>query len=279
MMLFKCRRKNKNHLNSMWDLIVSVPDHCLSFYFVMMSYKFPSYLHISPIFNGVSIQMEGKRNTEEMPFKWSLLNSNIGTIYHKSMERNLKGIIKNILFKCKWNGFKMHFCLLRGPARDAFLTNEKACFIYEMHYFFIHCLIRLIIHELKCHITLAWLCCHSVYTKSCVPDNTKIIQTDIYFFKLFLFTVFLCVFYDPSSLFHPFWTESIVRWRKNVGFPRKTTWPPTNRNWLVSHGTRVNPQRFHYVEADIIFVTFFNSVTENWSQRSRLYQQFIRSYG
>ena len=29
-----------------------------------MSYKFPSNLHISPIFNGVSMQMESKWNTE-----------------------------------------------------------------------------------------------------------------------------------------------------------------------------------------------------------------------
>ena len=69
-----------------------------------MSYKFPSNLHISPIFNGVSMQMESNRNIEERQFKWSLLKTNTGTIYHKSME--------NILFKCKWNGFKMHFFLL-----------------------------------------------------------------------------------------------------------------------------------------------------------------------
>ena len=60
----------------------------------MMSYKFPSNLHISPIFNGFSMQMESKRNTEGRQLKWCLLNTNIGTIYHKSMERNLKGILK-----------------------------------------------------------------------------------------------------------------------------------------------------------------------------------------
>ena len=58
------------------------------------------------------MQMESNRNIEERQFKWSLLKTNTGTIYHKSMERNLKGILKNILFKCKWNGFKMHFFLL-----------------------------------------------------------------------------------------------------------------------------------------------------------------------
>ena len=59
-----------------------------------MSYKFPSNLHISPIFNGVSMQIENKWNTEGGQFKWSLLNTTIGTIYHKSMERNLKRLLK-----------------------------------------------------------------------------------------------------------------------------------------------------------------------------------------
>ena len=31
----------------MWDLIVSVPDHCLSFYFVLIVYLFISYAHIN----------------------------------------------------------------------------------------------------------------------------------------------------------------------------------------------------------------------------------------
>ena len=85
---------------------------------LMMSYKFPSNLHISPIFNGLSMQVESKWNTEGRQFKWSLLNTTIGTIYHKSMERNLKKIPqKNILFKCKWNWFKMHFFLLRENAK------------------------------------------------------------------------------------------------------------------------------------------------------------------
>ena len=63
----------------------------------MMSYKFPSNLHILPIFNGVSMQVESKWNTEGRQFKWSLLNTTIGTIYHKSMERNLKRILKTYL--------------------------------------------------------------------------------------------------------------------------------------------------------------------------------------
>ena len=62
----------------------------------MMSYKFPSDLHISPIFNGVSMQMESKWNTRQ--FKCSLLYTTIGTIYHKSMERNLKRILKKIFY-------------------------------------------------------------------------------------------------------------------------------------------------------------------------------------
>ena len=62
----------------------------------MMSYKFPSNLHISPIFNGVSMQMKSKWNTEGRQFKWSLLNNTIGTIFHKSMERNLKRILKRM---------------------------------------------------------------------------------------------------------------------------------------------------------------------------------------
>ena len=64
----------------------------------MMSYKFPSNLHISPISNGVSIQMEGKRNIEGRRFKWSLLNTYIGTIYYKSIERNIKGILKKVFY-------------------------------------------------------------------------------------------------------------------------------------------------------------------------------------
>ena len=100
MMLFKWRRKIENHLNSI----------------LRMSYTFPSNLHTSPIFNGASMQMESKWNTEGRQFKWSLLNTNIGTIYHKSMKRNLKRILKNILFKCKWNWFKMRFFLLRDVA-------------------------------------------------------------------------------------------------------------------------------------------------------------------
>ena len=63
-----------------------------------MSYKFPSNLHISPIFNCVSMQTEIKRNIEGRQFKWSLLNTNIGNIYHKSMESNLKGILKKKYF-------------------------------------------------------------------------------------------------------------------------------------------------------------------------------------
>ena len=59
-----------------------------------MSYKFPSNLHISPIFNGVSMQMESKWNTDGRQFKWSLLNTTIGTIYHNSKERNLKNTKK-----------------------------------------------------------------------------------------------------------------------------------------------------------------------------------------
>ena len=64
----------------------------------MMSYKFPSNLHISPIFNGVSMQMESKWNTEGRQFKWSLLNTTVGTIYHKSMERIFKRILKTIFY-------------------------------------------------------------------------------------------------------------------------------------------------------------------------------------
>ena len=43
-----------------------------------------------------------------------------------------------------------------------------------------------------------------------------------------------------SRLFHSFWfwAESIVRWGENRRSPRKTTWPPATRTWLVSYVTR-----------------------------------------
>ena len=41
-------------------------------------------------------------------------------------------------------------------------------------------------------------------------------------------------FYGPSNLFHSFWAESIIRWGENGRSPRKTTWPPASRTWLVS---------------------------------------------
>ena len=129
MMLFKWRHKIKNHLNSI----------------LIMSYKFPSNLCISPIFNRVSMQMESKWNTEGMQFKWSLLNTTIGTIYHKSMERNLKRMLKNISFKCKSNWFKMHFFLLREtPNRKGTRTTksyhcyhqEQRIYWFEKNYLF-----------------------------------------------------------------------------------------------------------------------------------------------
>ena len=40
------------------------------------------------------MQMESKWTTEGRQFKWSLLNTTIETIHHKSMERNLKRILK-----------------------------------------------------------------------------------------------------------------------------------------------------------------------------------------
>ena len=64
--------------------------------------KFPSNLHILPIFKDVPIQMEGKRNVEGMRFK---CYTYIGTVYHTSMENIIKGILKYILFKWKLNGF------------------------------------------------------------------------------------------------------------------------------------------------------------------------------
>ena len=44
-------------------------------------------------------------------------------------------------------------------------------------------------------------------------------------------------FYGPSRLFHSFWAQSIVRWGENGRSPRKTTWPPASRTWLVQHVT------------------------------------------
>ena len=51
--------------------------------------------------------------------------------------------------------------------------------------------------------------------------------------------VFIIIwFYGLSRLFHSFWVESIVRWGENGISPRKNTWPPASRTWIVSHVTR-----------------------------------------
>ena len=40
-------------------------------------------------------------------------------------------------------------------------------------------------------------------------------------------------FYSMPRLFYSFWAKSIVRWHKNMRSPRKNTWPPASRTWLV----------------------------------------------
>ena len=61
--------------------------------------------------------------------------------------------------------------------------------------------------------------------------------------KFFLFLFFLFGFYGLSRLFHSFWAESIITWSENERSPRKITWPPASRTWLVSHvnRTRLEP--------------------------------------
>ena len=54
---------------------------------------------------------------------------------------------------------------------------------------------------------------------------------------------FLFGFYCLSSLFHTFWDKSIVRGGENGRSPRKTTWPATNRTWLVSHVTELGSNK------------------------------------
>ena len=54
-----------------------------------------------------------------------------------------------------------------------------------------------------------------------------------------MFDFFLFWFYGSSRLFHSFWAESIVRWDENGRSPRKTTWPPASRTWLISLGSNL----------------------------------------
>ena len=82
--------------------------------------------------------MGSKWNTEGRQFKWSLLNTTIGTIYHKCMERNLKRIL-NILFKYKWNWFKMHFFLLRDPMTKVFKKIKS--FLINVTFLFFNSLV------------------------------------------------------------------------------------------------------------------------------------------
>ena len=60
-----------------------------------------------------------------------------------------------------------------------------------------------------------------------------VVLIDTFFFFRFWFR-----FNGPSRLFHSFWAESIARWCENGRSPRKTTWPPTSRTWLVSQVTQ-----------------------------------------
>ena len=40
--------------------------------------------------------------------------------------------------------------------------------------------------------------------------------------------------YGLPRLFHSFWAKSIVKWGEKGTSPRKTTWPPASKTWLVS---------------------------------------------
>ena len=55
-------------------------------------------------------------------------------------------------------------------------------------------------------------------------------------------------FYGQSRLFQSFWAESIVMWGEQGKSPRKTTWPPASRTWLVSHVTwaRLKPTEMRW---------------------------------
>ena len=66
-----------------------------------------------------------------------------------------------------------------------------------------------------------------------------------FFFLFFSFLFFFIGFCSPTRLFHLFWAESIVRWGENARSPRKNTWPPSCRTWLVSRELGSNPQRWN----------------------------------
>ena len=68
---------------------------------------------------------------------------------------------------------------------------------------------------------------------------------------------FLFEFFGPSILCHSFWTESIVRWVENGISPRKTTWPPTSRTWLVLLVTCIKCQAVLKV---VWFLFFFDVI-------------------
>ena len=58
-------------------------------------------------------------------------------------------------------------------------------------------------------------------------------------------------FYSPSWLFHSFWANSIVRWGKNGKSPRKNTWPPGSRTWLVSSDPSKAPTHSGEMTSDL----------------------------
>ena len=80
----------------MWDLIVSIPDHCLSFYFSSITALGPAERH-SPApynnkFNGIYCKVTGVKVTGPSP----LLTTQKGRMYFL----RAKGAVRIIVFPC-----------------------------------------------------------------------------------------------------------------------------------------------------------------------------------
>ena len=75
---------------------------------------------------------------------------------------------------------------------------------------------------------------------------------------------FLFGFYGLSKLFHSFLAESIVRWGKNGRSPRKNTWPPASRIWLLSHVTRA--RRWDDEQFRALKISVLNHSATGWPE-------------
>ena len=90
---------------------------------------------------------------------------------------------------------------------------------------------------LFCHVA-AQLYMYSYMFKVRINHKLRSVLTKTQTCTLNIYVYILFGFYGLSTLFHSFLAESIVRWGENGRPLRKTTWPPVNRVWLVSHITQ-----------------------------------------